>query len=622
MTESYYDLNHIYRFLFSLPNPPVGDMTPVSPPGGTINLTAATTDPGTSLFADSTHQIMTIPVYPYNMFRDPSNTPASFAIVNGIGTLSITTTQTAPKFRFIAYDGSFDSGWQSSNSISGLAAGKYLCLLKDNTHADHVAMGLGVSYAALAANVTKNDVSFPGGSDGQVTVNVTDGSGDYLITWWDATTITLNNGNPAQSTNRVGVAPGTYAIVVHDNLSGTPDLNLSITITEPVVVLPFEDFFYVPKFQSFEFVHEIIPNGYTTFQTLDNVRFINQIFPYFKMPFYTQKVLKNDVRTIQWQSNYENHLVQLRNWCDDTVIDTFLAVKKVNNLSSFENFAVTLRDNGAGQTRVYFHTTVFPIPISVGDVIGINANADGFDGNYQVVSIGLDTSLNSQYFVINKPYMIVPTSSEGNGVFFDLFVNFNVFESVIDFSTYTNDNYYIYITALKTTGEDCIPALSEPIELDDSFIGLNCISCKNLDNAWDIDFSTGIVLIVRVESNFFKRKPKSIIDTTRNTTGQLIKTRALKQRGMLLELIQLPPYLHEKLSIVFDSDFAYVNAVQYSTDQAYGDPNYLFNYGLADSSIDLEQFGWMKTYNSDDLAGQLMPDANRIFDDTFDTTFN
>lgn len=622
MTITYYDLNHIYRYLFSFTTPPTADMLPVSPPGGTINPTASTSDPGTILYTSGTHQIIAIPVYPYNIYRDPTHNPPDPAIINGINTIQINEMLVSPQYRFIHYLGIYDSGWISSNSVSGIPDGKYLCLARDSGAITHITFAEGIAYAPLTYNATKNDVSYPAGTDGQVTVKVLTGSGNYTITWWDATTTNLTSGEQIQSATRINLAAGVYPITLHDNLSGAADFVFDIVITEPIIEIEKETYFNVPRAQSLEFVHEITPDGSNSFQNLDNVRYCHQDFPYFKLDPYFQKIAVNDKPiTIQWQSNYDSHTVELFSE-NNILIDSLPSSLKVQNIGVAENFDITLRDNGGGQTRVYFHSTIFPIPIKVGDVFGINNNVDGFDGNYVVLVIGLDVTRGSQYFTINVPYTIIPDSSEANGVFFVSEVNFNIFESIIDFSIYDEGNYYIKIAPVVTVGANQVPALSESIQLALSFIGTNVIKFKNVDNAWDIDYSTGIVNFLRIESNFFKRKPKSIIDTTRNTTGELYKTRALKQRGVEFEIIMLPPYLHEKLSIVFDCDYFEINGKQYVTDQPYSDPDYLFNYGLSNSSITLEQFGWMKTYNTDDLAGQFMPDDNRIQDNTFDGTFN
>jgi hypothetical protein len=623
----YYDLNHVNRQIRY--DTLTGAATYFGSSG--INLTAPTTDPGTILTDHHSgfppfYQLCALPVYPYFISRDPNNIPAPFSVTNGINYITVNNVLPQPRFRFVKYDGTFDSGWVvGPNPYGAVAGGKYLSMVMDYLNQTHIAFGLGVSYDQLAANVVQNDISFPAGNDGQIQINVTKGSGDYTLTFEDATTQHLNNGNEAQSYTRANLVAGDYSVTIHDNLSGAADIVIDTTLTEPIINLPSETFFNVPKNQSLEFCHEIIPDGITKFQTLDNVRYINQQFPYFEMEPYQIKLCKTDPAiTVQWQSNYENHVVELRKFCDDSLVQSYVSSKKVNNLTNFQNFAITIRDNGDGRSRVYFTTSIFPILIALGDVIGINANADGFDGNYTVQAIGLDTTLNAQYFVINKAYAIMADHSDGNGVFFNVSVDFNIFETVIDFSTQNNDTYYVKIYPVVTTGDPdiVIPALTEPIFLADEQIGTNVIKFKNLDNAWDIDYSTGIVHFLRIESSFFKRKPKSIIDTARNTSGQLFKIRALKQRGMTLELIMLPPYLHEKLSIVFDCDYIEINGVQFATDQQYGDPNYLFNYGLSSAEIDIEQAKWMNTYNSDDLGGQLMPGSNRIFDETFDSTFN
>jgi hypothetical protein len=56
------------------------------------------------------------------------------------------------------------------------------------------------------------------------------------------------------------------------------------------------------------------------------------------------------------------------------------------------------------------------------------------------------------------------------------------------------------------------------------------------------------------------------------------------------------------LAVVFKSDFLFINGVQFQAAEGYAKPNYITQFKLANSSIEVEQVPWFKRYNSDDIG--------------------
>lgn len=547
------------------------------------------------------YAVRMMPQSPFAFTQNQDHKPVIDSIDSVGSTVTITSTE-GMTYRLMSYNPTgYDSGYQVSNIFENVAPGNYMVFVKggDDFSAYAIAYDFTSVYADLVGEATSSNTSAPGADDAVITGTVTVGSGTYSI--GIGADVRNVSGTPVNSIF-ADLAPGDYVVDIIDLITGQ-ELHIPITVTDPVIPVPDSDFFFVPKIQSLEFVHEVIPNGCSVFQNLDNVRFCKQFFAYFKRWPYYQKVAKCDALPIQWQSNYTDHEVTVLRYDDDSIVQTVSFDQKIQNIAVESDYPISLRNHGSGKTRVYFTGAAIPVPLEPGDVFGIGGNADGFNGNYAVESIEVDASIPSQYLVINKNYGIGSPTSAATGKFFVTLVDFNVFESYLNLSLLDSGIYYVKIRAFSGTNEGT-PALSEPIYLKDSHPETNLIEFWNTDSAFDVNYTTGIKFKMRVESILFQRQPGGVTVTQRNTTGELRKLKGLPLRKVLFEFYQLPPYLHEKLSVVLcDCDKFYINGVQYQTDAGYSVPKYITRYMLSNADIVIEQVGWFKTYNSSDLGG-------------------
>lgn len=117
--------------------------------------------------------------------------------------------------------------WQTSGSFLNLAAGVYLCMVKD---ASGCSSSLKISLSeppAISFQVTFTSVSCNGGSDGTITVlNGTGGTGTYSYG--------LNNQNYQSSNIFSSVAAGTYTVYLRD-IAGCFATEI-VTVTEPAAI--------------------------------------------------------------------------------------------------------------------------------------------------------------------------------------------------------------------------------------------------------------------------------------------------------------------------------------------------------------------------------------------------
>jgi len=431
--------------------------------------------------------------------------------------------------------------------------------------------------------------------DGTINISIADGSGDFTVLWDDDVTTSLS---------RTGLAPGVYHITVTDNLTEQEE-ELFIQIIEPAFVAPPAPVFEFPVLNPVHFVvNPVTPDGDEVLQTLDNVLLCDQYHPGFLDTNYFQPITKKYITPFQFNSNYNNHTAQLFNYLTDELVKTFAVVLKEQLVGTQIDYAVTLRAHIGfpNQTRVYFNVGIPPLPLVVNEVIEILNSSNGVDNLYNIVSINLDSTLGYQYLVINVPY-VGPITSSATGRFDSSLEDFNVYEVAMDFQDVADGKYYVKVVAFNDDANDNEIAESEPIDLKVAHTDTTLISYRNNDNGYgDISWTTGILCYIRIPSVLYKRLTGGERSTSRDADYSLVKINAKKTRGMLLEVYMLPPYLHEKLSLIFDCDFFTINGVEMQASDAYEEPKYLDRFLLANSSIKLEQRRWFRNYNSDDIG--------------------
>lgn len=485
--------------------------------------------------------------------------------------------------------------------LSGYPAGQYFAVLFTATTGCN-AVQLITVVPDLVASVSHTNETADGLDDGTITATISDGSGQYKVDWlWVPAFTNLTSGLNPQSTTRTGIAPGTYDVKVTDLISGQ-ELDFEVTITASLADIPPGSLLQAPSMNSLHFVIEETPDGCSIFQGLDNVLLCKQEHPYFAKVNYFQKVCKCDQFPLQMNSDFQNHEADLRDYRTGVVVKSFPVVLKEQNIGAKENFDITIRAHTTpGQSRVYFNEGVFPIPLAVTDPFEILNNLDGFDGNYTIVQILTDATLGYDYIVINKNYAIVAAQTSATGRFLSSTADFNVFEFLFSVLDVSDGQYFVRFRAFDDDDNEKI-AVSEPLDLRVTQPNTNLIVYRNFDNAFGLTWTTGIICRIRVESVFFKRNPGGERTVTRNSTFDLVKVSAKKTRGILFEVFQLPPYLHEKLSVIFDCDFKAIQGVEVEAAEGYGEPLYITRYPLANSSIKLEAKGWFDKYNSTDLG--------------------
>lgn len=455
----------------------------------------------------------------------------------------------------------------------------------------------GVELEPLVVGYQKTNCTSIGADDGTITLLISGGSGLFSFLWSDTPTIQ----------NRANLAPGFYSVVVTDLVTEEEVTIENIQILDPQPPVTVGTLLEVPLLNSLTFVVDPVdePDNVETFQTLDNRLFCKQIFPGFKggLDYYYNPVCKNDAPVVQFNSNYASHTLEMLSVNTGLVIKNFGSVLREENIGKTSDYNITIRNHidHPGQSRAYFNVGAPPIPVVVGDTFDILNNAEGFNGTYAIIELLTDTILGYQYIVINKNYDAVGQTTPGTGRFYTTAVNFNVYESLLEFPEVDSGKYYFRLTAFDSDS-NFKRAYSEPVDIQVNHPDTNLIKYRSEENDMDMTWAYGYVGEVRIPSTLFKRYPGGERFVSRNSDYSLVKTSAKKTRVVELEVRMVAPYVHEKLSCIFDTDFWTINGVQYQASEGYGEPEYIDRFKLSNATIKIEQVGWFKHYNNANIS--------------------
>lgn len=460
-------------------------------------------------------------------------------------------------------------------------------------------------YAPMTAEADVTNCTAAGANDGAINLVIAGGSGNRTYAWGDGPV----------TQNRVNLAPGLYSVTITDITTGEIIVINDIEVTEPQAVPPPNGtLLEFPILNDLQWVVDPVDPGATPDEvTLDNVLFEDQVFGKYQKTCYFQKVVNTDLRIVQFNSDFSAHLIEIYDYVTKKVVKSFNAILKEQNLGVVEDFGIDIKNHvdNPGKSRVYFtgNTGGLPIALNVGDIFEVLNNLEGFNGSYSIVAIENDIFLNTNYLVITLNYTGAGTSSAATGRFLSNNDDYNVFEVQLNFAGLANGKYYGKISGMNDSGDGTLVVgmygQSEPIHLKDKWLDTNLIEYSNVDNGYgNITWTTGYIGRIRVESII---GPKRLTaggerGVSRNSNYDAVKTFAKKVRGILFETFILPPYLHEKLGLIFDCDSFSINGVSYQATEGYADPNYIDEFKLANSSIKLEQLGWNKKYNSNDIG--------------------
>jgi hypothetical protein len=167
---------------------------------------------------------------------------------------------------------------------------------------------------------------------------------------------------------------------------------------------------------------------------------------------------------------------------------------------------------------------------------------------------------------------------------------YNIVEAELNLTGLANGYYSV---KMEGTDDNFDPYLlvGEPIHLLANHEDTCLVTYRNYDQTNEVEYLTGIWHHIRVKARFFQltNPPSRTVFT--DGIGRTINLSSRVKRRIKLETFQLPPYLHEQLSIAFSLDEFRVNNVRFTAEEDYS-YKYFNQWSLANGEIDLTQFNF------------------------------
>ena len=453
-----------------------------------------------------------------------------------------------------------DAGaWQNSNVFTGVSAGTKLVQIRFKnfpacTSSRNVTVGIvGCTLVVTSVQVVSESSKF--GKNGALTILQANATG--AVTYQ----IVGPSGTLSNSTGIfTGLRPGTYAISITDSIG----CNAVAQAVVPAYKLPFFD---VPIANTHRFVTLSGPVDINTVQDFDNRLLADMRFAFEKETCaFRQKINQTDNTQVQWRSSYSQHTIELRRQSDGALISTLVPVKRTSYTNRLVTKDCVITAGNTGFTQVYF-TEGLPDFYQVGMDITL-AGAGAMNGSYEIVDIlpGVLLASGYQVLLLQTAYTLVPTTQVcTNSTVYNI-EEWEVFEISINWSLYSINNYYLSIRGIDQQFADVI-AQSEPVELQTAHDDTVLVQWWNNDNAFLIDYSTGIKMMMRVNARLSFPKPGGQITGMEDSVRRYIKLQENVTRLHDMEVWDTPFYLIEKLQIAMAHDNLYVNNVQYATEE-------------------------------------------------------
>ncbi|SNC62218.1 hypothetical protein SAMN06265337_0626 [Hymenobacter gelipurpurascens] len=470
----------------------------------------------------------------------------------------------------------------------------------------------------------------PGQATGRVQIEITGGTRPATVFLTNAITpqpVAVDANGWVEIT---GIPPGSYTALIKD--SSTPqqqisqDFTISATLqggcTDKAALnynagASFEDgscqytapiripSFRAPLLNPLRFVAEAPVDGISVYQTPDNTLFCHESRPDQTVrPTYRQKVQRSDTHTLQVLTDYSGVTARVRRPATGAVVATLPFTLKQRYTGTADPVAVTLSEDASGVTRLTI--TAGPMPETLRRAVRVQLQG-GASGTYVVRQTGL-ASDGSTYLLLSRPW----TGAGANvQVRWELsVVPFNVWEVALNWATLAAGEYEVELRGTDATQPDAV-LLSELVLLAEYHPNTVLLEYSNRDNAYGMVFTTGNISRLRVEGTFYKRKPSGTSSVHRSSSGTPTLLSSTAQRGILLETIALPDWLHEKLYLVLRLDGLRVNGQPMLCPGDY-EWSQVQRYPLSGGTATLEPLQWLGAGNGDDAGSVLPPSSDNL----------
>lgn len=436
----------------------------------------------------------------------------------------------------------------------------------------------------------------------------------------------LPNAQGALETVFANMSAGTYSGAIADSASPAQSVNFTVTVdayaapavmgcTDPaadnydssatqddgscVYTPPVrQPYFEVPKMQSLRYVQ---PNR-TDLPAFDNTLLADEAPLDYNIEGYCQKVEQGDTLVLQALSNYQGApVLTIRRCADDAVALTVPGVRVQQGAGQTASFEVYLKpDPLAGFTRIYFNEDALPLPFLPGQRVTISATGTSLDATYPLHDVLEDAAAAVPYLRVVGAYPGGNVRVDGTLTTVYVVQQYDTYQFVVPFDGVLMGCYYSQITATDTDFEQAL-AVSEPIDVASVHRNTKVVAYRNFDNAFELNYSHGLINRQRVTSRFFRRLPEGETTVLRNDNSELEILEAKAYRRVGIEILLLPDWLHEVLFVAFKHDFVSVDGLRVVLEGAYEfEPVERYSLGKGAARLEVKHF--LGAGNRDDVG--------------------
>lgn len=457
-------------------------------------------------------------------------------------------------------------------------AGHFFSILTDNTL---VGESPDFQVTAIVTNPTSS-----GASDGAINQTVLNGVGPFSYLWAHDAAITQDV---------TGLVGGLYECEVTDDGNPTNIQTFFYEVVDPAepVDLYQRTFVESSPINPIRFKNnEGVIDNVSVMNNADNTNYCENSPDEWNTPPNYEIFNIADITKVQFRSDFEIHSFIAVN------VDPLIAAIPipftiaVDNITVFPQESGFVRDNG-GSIRVYNSNQYHPAGTTIGDVIILDSVVGTYNAEYEIQDILFDIALNKQYLVVQATYSI----DENQTISYLGPLRYNVYEAEITMQDLGAGVWKL--TFAGNEGGIGKSLVSEWVKIQAFTPNMLVFNYRNTDNAYKVDWSTEIEMMIRVYGFFTSSVPVRDASLHRDSNDVPQMLNAYVRRKRAVSLLELPWYAVERITLIMSCDYMAVNGKEYFAEEL-PEGETPERYSLTKMTAVLEQKNWINEQNTHD----------------------
>lgn len=379
-----------------------------------------------------------------------------------------------------------------------------------------------------------------------------------------------------------GILPGTHTLYVKDQYGCTISQEFEVTLT---TIRP-PHYRLIPRTNSFGW-HEMqaavsyCSNPYNGYNAKPNsykpLRYYN--------PKYFQPWCTNDSPQSQFRSNYDTLTAILMDIVTEAAVPGHvITIDKISdNIGQRQIMDAKIYDRGSGQTGVYFESgdyydtssTVIgsytldgqlPEWVKVGQTFSLTGSAA--DGIFEIVQIIFDSELLVNAAIINRVYADIaePITVKVDAAYNKL--NYETYQFTTDLSAVPEGCYKVVLT-MEDSLTEYPTAVYETYDFIVTPANPDHVVMTSANHVDDGIVYGSIAFKQRFTGVFYEEDYPSDYETSRDSRKALNKLDGRVQRVFILDVVDVPFWVYEKLALFIAKEDVTVNGKEIQTDEPF-----------------------------------------------------